>query len=390
MKELLDAGESLAGAMVVFDEGEADKAFAEGAEADTGGNGDEGFFEELLGEFEGAKGTEALGDGGPEEHAAFWFFDRPTGTIEALDEEVATLLVQVADLVSFILALAQGDDGGDLDGLEVTVIEIALDASEGLDHAGVAENEADAPAGHVVAFGHGEDLDGVLLGAIDLENAGGLAAVETEIGVGEIVNDHGAVLGGEVEQLAEEIELDGVGSGVMGEADKDGFWLAGPGVIDMFEAIEEFIGAIERENAGTTLGHDDAVLVNGVTGVGQGDDIAGTDNGEHKVGQTFLGADGGDGFGFRIEFDAPFAFVALGDGKAEVGNAAGDGVAMIAGIAGGLNEFVDDDTGSRSVGIAHAEVDHILLGCAEFCLHFVDDGKNVRGQLGDAVKLFVR
>ena len=82
----------------------------------------------------------------------------------------------------------------DLDGLEDAVIEIALDAGERADHALVAEAEADAPSRHFVAFRHGEDFDSEIFRARHLEDAGRFVAVETVIGVGEIVDDEGAVL----------------------------------------------------------------------------------------------------------------------------------------------------------------------------------------------------
>ena len=62
------------------------------------------------------------------------------------------------------------------------------------DHLRIAQAEAHAPARHVVALRHREDLDGDFLGALHLQDAGRLVAVEAEIGVREIVHDHGAVL----------------------------------------------------------------------------------------------------------------------------------------------------------------------------------------------------
>ena len=57
----------------------------------------------------------------------------------------------------------------------------------------VAQAEPHPPASHVVALRHRENLHGHFLGALHLQDAGRLVAVETEVGVGEIVDDHGAV-----------------------------------------------------------------------------------------------------------------------------------------------------------------------------------------------------
>ena len=59
---------------------------------------------------------------------------------------------------------------------------------------GLPEAEADAPARHVVALRHREDLDRHFLRALHLQNAGRLVAIEAEVGIGEIVDDHGVVL----------------------------------------------------------------------------------------------------------------------------------------------------------------------------------------------------
>ena len=138
--------------------------------------------------------AETLGDGRPDEHGAAWLIHGPTGAAQAVDQDVAAFLIGRADLPGVLFAFAQGDDGGDLDGLEDAVIQIALDARQGADHARIAHAEAHAPSRHVVAFRHGEDLHGDILGAFHLQDAGRLIAVEAQVGVGEIVDDHGAVV----------------------------------------------------------------------------------------------------------------------------------------------------------------------------------------------------
>ena len=102
-----------------------------------------------------------------------------------------------------------------------------------------------------------------------------------------------------------------------------------------------------------------------------------------------LGADGHDGFLLGIEGDVVIRFVSLDDFFAETGDAFRGGVAMIARVAGGFDELVYDGAGRGSVGVAHAEVDHIELCRARFRLHLVDDGEHVRRQFLDAVELLI-
>ncbi len=62
---------------------------------------------------------------------------------------------------------------------------------------------------------------------------------------------------------------------------------------------------------------------------------------------------------------------------------------MVARIAGGFDELVDDGARSGSVRVAHAEVDHIELRRARFGLHLIDDGEDVGGKLCDAIELVI-
>src|SRR5215469_16400359 len=85
-------------------------------------------LEQQLGEFERSEMTKAFGQRRPEEHRAARLFDRPAGALESGHQHVAALLVHRTDLTRLVAALTQRDDRGDLNGLEDTVIEIALDA----------------------------------------------------------------------------------------------------------------------------------------------------------------------------------------------------------------------------------------------------------------------
>ena len=55
-------------------------------------------------------------------------------------------LIDVADFLRLFFALAQGDNRRDLNRLKCTVIEVALDTPQCVDHLAVSEAEADAPA----------------------------------------------------------------------------------------------------------------------------------------------------------------------------------------------------------------------------------------------------
>src|SRR5581483_7256181 len=120
----------LAQTVAVFNQAEADEAFAERAEADAGRDRDAGFTHQELGEFQRSHGTKRLRDRRPDEHRTFGRFDRPAGVAQSFNQNIATLLIDVANGARRIIALAQGDDGGELNRLKNSVVEIALDARE--------------------------------------------------------------------------------------------------------------------------------------------------------------------------------------------------------------------------------------------------------------------
>jgi hypothetical protein len=60
---------------------------------------------------------------------------------------------------------------------------------------------------------------------------------------------------------------------------------------------------------------------------------------------------------------------------------------VVAGDVRGLGELVDDDRRRRKVGVAKAEVDHVLAGAPQLPLQLVDGGEDVRRQVRDAPEL---
>ena len=126
------------------------------------------------------------------------------------------------------------------------------------------------------------------------------------------------------------------------------------------------------------LGHDYAVLMNGVRRIRRDHHIARSDHGEEQMGEGVLGADGDDGFLIGIEVDAVVGLVAPGDFLAQPRDAAGSRITVVARVAGGFHHFADDHARRGAIGIAHAQIDHVLLRGARRRPHFVDHGKHVR------------
>src|SRR3546814_8908042 len=94
--------------------------------------------------------------------------------------------------------------GRNLYGRERAIVVIAFDAGQSIDQLLVAHHETDSPTGHVVAFAHGEELDGDIARTLDLHDGRRHIAVEGDVGVSQIVNHQNIVLFGQGDDRSEE------------------------------------------------------------------------------------------------------------------------------------------------------------------------------------------
>ena len=120
--------------------------------------------------------------------------------------------------------------------------------------------------------------------------------------------------------------------------------------------------------------------MNGVGGVGHQHHVSGLHRGQNQVGQPFLGADGGDGLGLRVDIHVEAAFVPVGDGHPQLGDPPGGGIAVVGGLARGFDEFVHNVLRGGQVGVAHPQIDDILPPAPGHHLQGVDRGKDIGRQ----------
>src|SRR3989475_313653 len=202
--EALQAAQRLTDALLVFHQREPDEPLAVLTEADPGRDGDLRLLDQELREFQRAHAPEILRNRRPDEHGALRLLDRPAELVQPIDQDVAALARNLHDVAHDGGIALQRDDAGDLDGLEGSVVEIRLDASQRVHHLRVAADETEPPARHVVGLRRREDLHADVLGARHLEERRRLVTVEREVGVGEVVDDHEPVLLREGHDLLEE------------------------------------------------------------------------------------------------------------------------------------------------------------------------------------------
>src|SRR6185312_1716390 len=151
-KKFLDRACGLADALLIFDERNADEAFAMLPKADARRNCHVSLLDQELGERDGTEMTKALWHRRPSKHRRGRRWDGKARPPKAFDERVAAALIHGADLVDALLRTVQGRRGRHLNRCEGAVIEIRFDARQGADQPFVADCEAHAPAGHVVRF----------------------------------------------------------------------------------------------------------------------------------------------------------------------------------------------------------------------------------------------
>ena len=109
-------------------------------------------------------------------------------------------------------------DRGNLYRLKDAIVEVAFEPGQGHECLRVAAHEPDPPAWHIVGLGKGKELDAHLLCARHLQEAGGLIAVEEEVGIGEVVDHEQVVLAREIHHAVEELQVHDRSRRVMGKA----------------------------------------------------------------------------------------------------------------------------------------------------------------------------
>ncbi|MCY1441564.1 hypothetical protein D9M71_578830 [compost metagenome] len=194
------------------------------------------------------------------------------------------------------------------------------------------------------------------------------------------------VLLGQGHHALEEIQLHTLGGGIGGEADDHHLRLRNAFANRPFQLGEEVHAGHQGHRAHLGAGDHRAVDVDRVAGVGYEHGVAMVQGGEHQVRQAFLGADGDDGFGFRIDLHVVTVLVPARDGSAQAWNAAGSGVSVGVFTLGDLHELFHDVRRGGAVGVAHGEVDDVLAATACGHLEFSGDVEDVGGETIDARK----
>ena len=208
------------------------------------------------------------------------------------------------------------------------------------DHLAIADREADPPSGHVVAFRKREELDRDVARARHFHDRGRLIAVETEVGVGEIVHHQNLILAGEIDHPLHEAQVDDRGGRIVREV-HDHELRARPAAADRrHQLIEEFVAVAQRHALDLGARNDASVLMNRIGRRRREHHVALIENRQSQMRDAFLGADRGDGFRIGIEFDVVAPLVPVANRQPQLVDAARDRIAMVGGLGGGLDQLV--------------------------------------------------
>src|SRR6476660_4724294 len=151
-QEPADAAHSLVDALLIRHHGKTYKLIAILAKANARTDGNLGFLQQLLREFQGSHPAVLFRNRGPHKHGGFGLLDHPTSAVQSVTEHVTATPVHLDDFLDTLLWATQGCNRSNLDGLERPIIQVTLHARQCVDHFAISDAKAHAPARHAVAL----------------------------------------------------------------------------------------------------------------------------------------------------------------------------------------------------------------------------------------------
>ena len=383
----LDVARRLAQPLAVLDERDADETLAVLAKTDPRRHRDIGAFKQELGKGEAADRAKRRRDRRPGEHRRLGLRHLPAGLAQPVDHYVAARLIARAGFGDAVLRAVQGRRRRHLDRGEGAVIEIGLDPRQSRDQPLVADGKADAPAGHRIGLAERGEFDRDVARPRHFEDRRRRLAVEIDFGIGEVGQDDDVVTPAERDDLAVEIEIDGLRRRVRREVQYDRQRRRDAVPHRLFQFGEKVEFGADRHVPHRGAGHDEAEGVDRIARVRHQHDVARPGNRLRQIGEPLLRPQRDDDLALGIDLDIETAGVVAGAGAAQPGDAARYRIAVSFRVLHRLDQLGDDVRGGRAVGIAHAEIDHVAPRGARLGLQRVDFAEDVRGKTLDAVKI---
>ena len=294
----------------VLDQRDADEPLAVFAEPDPRRDRDIGPLEQQLREFHRADAAKFLRDRRPGEHRRLGARDLPPGIVAAPSTSTSRrALIALADFGDAILRPVQRRRRRDLDRRERAVIEIGFDPRQRRDQPRIADREADPPAGHRIGLAQRGELDRDVARPRHFEDRGRRLAVEIDLGIGQVRQHDDVVMPAEIDDLAVEIEIDGLRRRIGREIEHDRERRRDGVLRRLFQLGEEIVPRADRHVAHRRAGHDEAEGVDRIARVRHQDRIARRGDRLRQIGQPLLRPERDDDLALRVEFDVEAARV---------------------------------------------------------------------------------
>ena len=298
-------------------------------------------------------------DARPHVQARLGRVDVQADAAQRLQHAVPAPLVDGVPLVDRVQRVLQGLDAHVLDRLGHARIEVRLYHHQRVDHLGVARRDAETPAGHVVALGQRVKLHAHFHRARRLQEAGGLVAVERDLGVGGVVQHGYVVPRRELHHLLEVVGLGYRPGGVVRVVEPH--HLCGPRHVLRYglQVGQPAVLLQQRHPVALAAREPGAHRVDGIAGIGHERYVARVQEAQRGVAYALLRADERQHLLVGVERDAEAPLVPVGGRLPELGQAVGLGVAVVGRVQGRLPQPFDDVGRRRYVRVAYAEADDL-------------------------------
>ena len=221
-----------------------------------------------------------------------------------------------------------------------------------VDDLGVADDEADAPAGHAERLRHRPHLHAHVFPARRRQEALGRAAVVDEVDVRGVGDDRGARALGVGDRRLVRAGRSARRARVRGVVEERG--RRGRRGVEVGRPARR---GVERQRAEVGAGERDAGLVVGIPRVGQQDRVAALPEREAELDDGRLRSRDDRHLAFGIDLDAVHVAVARGDRLARARQAAEGRIAVDVGPRGGFSQRLDHVRRRPHLGVAAAEIE---------------------------------
>ena len=315
----------------------------------------------------------------PHEHGAVGVGALPADLLQAVAQDVATLLVLHALLLDLLARASERGDGRVLLGVEHAEVDLAAQLVGRGHDVGPAHEEGQPAASHVERLGEREELHAHLARARVGEEAAAGRPVIDDVGVGVVVDDDHVMLARELDDLLVHLGRAHRAHRVGRQRDHHVLGAVGHLRVDSRHVWQEVMLGRERVVGARAARERDRVAEDGVARVGHEDGVARVDERGGQRQHALLRAAAAHD---HVALDALYAkavAVVAADGVEQLVLVV-ERVLPVGRVLGALCQGIDDVLGRPEVGRSHGEVVDGAAGRLELAATHVKGSKDLVSQ----------